>query len=220
MTTEGRFYADDGELWDYDPTRLQAALTDLEGLFLRMGLRINGNKTKTLLTLPTVATTNISTIAYKQRMNGIGDTYRTRKQRRTICPVCDQAMQMQSIATHYRSQHPMLPIPPMDAPVLLQDQNIDEYTITAHVKKVPIQCPVPSCGITVKGGWYNLRCHFQYRHHGTTITIAEEGYLPPCQLCGFQCEEPHNAHQNSKLCTKGCKFNTRRTYTQQIIQAR
>jgi len=191
------------------------ALSDLEKLFLQMGLQLNGNKTKALTTLPTVATTTISAVAYKRCMEGIGNTYWAQKQCRTICPACNQAMQIRSIAMHYRSQHPTLPIPP-----LLQDPDIDEYTITAHMKHAPVQCPIPSCGVTVKGGWYNLQHHFRFCHHGIMITIAKEGYLPPCQLCGFQCTEPHDAHKLRKLCTKGCKCNTQCIYTQQIIQAR
>jgi len=55
-------------------------LTDLEDLFRQMGLLINGSKTKALTTLPTVATTCISTTAYKRWMEGDGDTYRACKQ--------------------------------------------------------------------------------------------------------------------------------------------
>ncbi len=80
MTTQAWFYADDGELWDHDPTQLQWALSSMENLFLQMGLRINGSKTKALTTLPMVTTTSISTTAYKRRMEGVGDTYWARKQ--------------------------------------------------------------------------------------------------------------------------------------------
>jgi len=220
MTTQARFYADDGELWDHDPVQLQRALTAMENLFLRMGLRINGSKTKALTTLPTVATTTISTTAYKRRMEGVGDTYQARKQLRTICPICDVAMQMRSIQGHYRSQHPNIPLPPMDAPPILQDPSVREYTITAHEKHAPAQCPVPACGVTIDGGWYNLRRHFHFRHPELEITIAEEGYLPRCSECGFQCAEPHTTHKDSKFCLRGRRCNTRRSLTQQIIQAR
>ena len=220
MTTKARFYADDGELWDHDPAQLQRALTDLENLFRRMGLLINGSKTKALTTLPTVATTRISTTAYKRRMEGNGDTYRARKQLRTICPACDVAMQMRSLKGHYRTQHPNLPMPPMDAPPTLQDPDIRAYTITAHDKHAPAQCPVPACGVTMHGGWFNMRRHFHFRHPDIDITIAEEGTLPRCSDCGFQCPEPHEAHKASKFCMRGQRCNTRRTLTQQIIQVR
>jgi len=196
MTTKGRFYVDDVELWDHDPVRLQGDLTSMENLFLRMGLSINGTKTKALTTLPTIATTNISAVAYKRRMEGVGDTYRARKQLRTICPICDTAMQMRSVKGHYLSQHPGICIPTPDNPILQQNPD-NEYTITTHNKQAPIQCPVPSCGVTVKGGWYAICRHFLFRHHDIEITVAEEGTLPRCHECGFQCALPHTTHQRS-----------------------
>ncbi len=65
MMTKGWFYTNDGELWGHNPEHLQMALSSMEGLFLRMGLQINGRKTKALMTLPTIATTTISPPAYK-----------------------------------------------------------------------------------------------------------------------------------------------------------
>jgi len=94
MTTKGRFYTNDGKLWDPNPEHLQMALTSMEDLFRRMGLQINGRKTKALTTLLTIATTTISIPAYKRCMDGMGDTYHARKQHRTICPHCQTAMQM------------------------------------------------------------------------------------------------------------------------------
>jgi len=82
---------------------------------------IQGPQTKALTTLPTVAITTISAVAYKRWMEGVGDTYWARKQLRTICPICNVAMQMHSIKGHYRSQHPNLPLLPMDVPPMLQD---------------------------------------------------------------------------------------------------
>jgi len=208
MTTKARFYADDGELWDHDPAQLQQSLTDLEDLFRRMGLLINGSKTKALTTLPMVATTRISTAAYKRRMEGEGDTYRARKQLRMICPACDVAMQMRSLTGHYRTQHPNLPLPPMDTLPMLQDPDVRAYTITAHDKHAPAQCPVPACSVMIHGGWFNLHRHFRFRHPDIKITIAEEGMLPCCSDCGFQCPEPHEAHKASKFCMQGQRCNT------------
>ncbi len=75
LTTHARFYANDGALRDHDPLHLQQSLTTMETLFTRMGLVINGPKTKALTNLPKIPTTNISTVAYKRRMDGTGNTY-------------------------------------------------------------------------------------------------------------------------------------------------
>ncbi len=217
--TKGRFYADDGELWDHDPVRLQSALSSMETLFLRMGLRVNGSKTKALTTIPTIATTAISAMAYKRWMEGVGDSYRACKQLRTICPICDTAMQMRSINQHYQLKHPGVRIPTPANPFLLQNPDFGEYTITAYNKQALIQCPVPSCGVTVKGGWYAIRCHFLFRHHDIKITVAEEGRQPRCHECGFQCALLHAKHQCSCLCSGSRARNLRRSLTQQIIIA-
>ncbi len=76
MATKAGFYVDDGALRDHDPVNLQAALAIMEEMFTRVGLHINGKKTKALAVMPTPSTTNISTAAYKRRMEGEGDTYR------------------------------------------------------------------------------------------------------------------------------------------------
>jgi len=220
MTTKGRFYADDGELWDHNPAQLQMALASMEGLFIRMGLKINGRKTKALTTLPTIATTMISTPAYKRRMDGVGDTYRARKQQRTICPICQTAMQMRSIKGHYASQHPNLPVPPPTSERLLQDPRADHYIVTEPDKHADIQCPIPSCGVTMKGGWYAIRRHFLFRHHGIEVEVAEEAVMNPCSDCGFQCALPHDKHKLSDLCKAGRRRAECRVLTQQIIATR
>ncbi len=217
MTTKGHFYADDGELWDHNPAQLQMALASMEGLFIQMGLKINDRKTKALTTLPTIATTTISTPAYKRRMDSVGDTYRTRKQQWTICPICQMAMQMCSIKGHYASQHPNLPVPPPTLERLLQDPRADHYIVTEPDKHMDIQCPIPSCSVTMKGGWYAIWRHFLFRHHGIEVEVAEEAVMNPCSECGFRCALPHDKHKLSELCKAGRKRAECRVLTQQII---
>jgi len=185
-----------------------------------MGLSVNGAKTKALTTLPTISTTTISAVAYKRRMEGVGDTYQAWKQLRTICPICDAAMQMRSIRSHYHSQHPGVRIPTPDNPFLQQNPETDEYVITAYDKHAPIQCPIPSCGVEVKGGWYAIRRDFLFHHHDIKIHVAEEGMLPQCSECGFQCALPHATHQCSRMCIQGRSCKLRRSLTKQIIVAR
>jgi len=220
MTTNGHFYADNGKLWDPNPEHLQMALTSMEDLFLQMGLQINGRETKALTTLPTIATTTISTPAYKRHMDGVGDTYHTRKQRHTICPICQMAMQMQSIKGHYASQHPNLPVLQPTSERLLQDAQADYYIVMEPDKHAAIQCPIPSCGITVQGRWYAIQRHFLFRHHGIEVEVAKEAVMTPCSECGFQCALPHDKHKLSELCKAGRKRTACLALTQQIIATR
>jgi len=220
MTTKARFYADDGALRDQDPAQLQLALSAMEALFLRVGLRVNGRKTKVLAVSPTVATTNISETAYKRRMEGVGDTYQERKRARISCPLCETVLQARNLTTHYRVKHPSIPIPhPTDQPST-QNRTPSYYVLSEPDKHAIMQCPVPDCAVEVVGGWYALRRHFYFRHHADDVHIAEEGELPRCRKCGFQCAQPHDRHQRSKLCKKGQGRQHRRAVTQAIIVSR
>jgi len=221
LTTRARFYADDGALRDHDTGHLQRSLTTMEDLFTRVGLVVNGNKTKALTNLPKISTTNISSTAYKRRMEGTGETYRERKKRRTTCEICDTELQIRNIRTHYRSHHPTVPVPLPDEPLppILYATPVD-YIMTEPDKHADMQCPVPGCGVTMVGGGYNMRRHFAFRHQTVTVTIIEEGELPSCASCGFQCPLPHNRHRQSEMCAQGTEKRRRLELTQKIIYAR
>jgi len=153
-------------------------------------------------------------------MEATGETYRARKARRTTCPLCDVGMQTRSLPGHYRSQHPAAPLPP---PPLHHDLNTatdHHFLLSAPDKHADSQCPVPECAVTIQGGWYPMRRHFLFRHNTNHITIAEEGELPVCPECGFQCPQPQTAHLNSELCKAGWRRNTRRVLTQAILHVR
>ncbi len=129
----------------------------MESLFLQVGLHINGRKTKALTITPTASTITICNAAYKCCMEGTGETYHTRKACHTICAICDVAMQAWSIPGHYRSQHPNLPVPP--PPVLPTPAKAAisyDYIVSSPAKHDAIMCPIPSCAITIQGGWYNM----------------------------------------------------------------
>jgi len=150
-------------------------------------------------------------------MEGVGDTYWACKQLCTICPICNATMQMHSIKKHYQFQHLWICIPTPVNPFLLQNPDYGKYTITAYDKQALIQCPVLSCGVTVKGGWYAICCHFLFCHHDIKIMVAEEGRLPWCHECGFHCALPHTTHQRSRLCSSSRAHNLRCSLTQLII---
>ena len=70
------FYADDGLLPSPMPNRLRAALHVLTGLFDRGGIQTNVVK-MVRMKLQTFSTSgSLSEVAYTQRMNGIGLSYR------------------------------------------------------------------------------------------------------------------------------------------------
>jgi len=111
LATWAKFYANDGTLHDNDyPTHLQTALASTEGLFLHVGLHINGWKTKALMIMPTIATSNSSMAAYKCQMEGTGNSYCKFKKYHVTCPLCKMAMQACSLLTHYQAKYPTNPI--------------------------------------------------------------------------------------------------------------
>jgi len=101
LATRVWFYVDDSALWDNDPANLQTSLGLMEDLFLCIGLKINGKKTKVLMIIPTPPTIKISTMAYKQCMEGEGDTYQECKCCHISCPICEITLQACSLPGHY-----------------------------------------------------------------------------------------------------------------------
>jgi len=178
MTTRARFYADDGALRDQDPDQLQSALAAMEQLFRRVGLPVNGKKTKALTTIPPTATTTISAPAYKRRMNGEGEMYRERKQARISCPLCDTNLQARNLPTHYRNLHPAAMVPhPTDIPPT-NTATPNFFLVWEPDKHATTQCPVPECAVDIVGGWYAMCHHFFFRHHHAEVTIVDKGDLP------------------------------------------
>jgi len=173
----------------------------MEEMFSCMGLHINGKKTKALAVMPTPSTTNISTITYKQCMDSNGDTCQKCKCCHITCPLCKMVLQARSLPGHYRLQHPGVVVPnPCDQlPWLAPGQPVD-YLVSEPDKKVDITCPVPSCSVTMTGGWYSLWQHFFFHHHTCMVTIIKEEEHPACERCRFQCLLLHLTHQASGLC--------------------
>jgi len=128
----------------------------MEELFLRVGLQVNGKKTKAMAILPTIATTNISDATYKRQMEGTGEMYRKHKQAQISCPLCKSTMQAHSLLTHFCTKHPTIPIPRPTDPGTYMDSIPMTYTIYEPDKKATITCPVPNCATDIKGGWYAI----------------------------------------------------------------
>jgi len=218
MATRAHFYANDRALRDHDPVHLQLALAIMEEMFSCMGLHINGKKTKALAVMPTPSTTNISTVAYKQHMDGNGDTYQECKCSHITCPLCKTVFQARSLPGHYRSLHPGVAVPnPCNQPPWLAPGQLVNYLVSEPDKQADITCPVPSCGITMTRGWYGLWQHFFFCHHTCMVTIIKEEQHPACARCGFQCPLLHLAHQASGLCQAGYDQRLWQASTQAII---
>ena len=169
-------------------------------LFERVGLRTNTEKTKVMTCTPRSIRSHVSESALKRRHEGGGESYRAKKRRRSMCPLCDKDLAVGSLPSHLRSQHgqdatgniALAPGP----------RNFATYSISPPTR-VRIPCPVEGCS----GGANNgnaLRRHFNQCHPDATIINRREASYAfrRCEHCGLQCS-PNNwkaGHRDSKYC--------------------
>ena len=63
---------------------------------------------------------------------------------------------------------------------------------------------MPSAGLSGEGVTrWNLRQHFQARHHRDLVNIPGEGVFPKCDLCGMQTNPMAFGHWRTALCRQG-----------------
>ena len=99
------FYADDGMLALSDPQWLQWAFTQLVGLFDRVGLKTNCNKTVSMTCRPCSTPGNRSEETYGHIMTGDGPKPKERKRERVTCRDCRREMAAGSLDSHRMTQH-------------------------------------------------------------------------------------------------------------------
>ena len=99
------FYSDDGMLASSDPRWLQWAFTQLLGLFDRVGLKNNCNKTVSMNCRPCSTPGNRSEETYIHIMTGDGPKPRERKRERVTCGDCGREMAAGSLDSHRMTQH-------------------------------------------------------------------------------------------------------------------
>ena len=192
------FYADDGFLASRSPEFLQQAFTCLIGLFERVGLQTNVDKTKTMTCFPGYIGGRMLSPAYKRRMTGEGESIRDRQRRRVECPQCGTPLHSGSLLQHMRSLHGLESViqPDDAAPAPPATYRI---SFPSYMDYVP--CPVEGCvgGATTR---CKLREHFARRHVQDTIIIREEGRLPRCRLCDMFVSHLAliQGHQNTRIC--------------------
>ena len=87
------FYADDGRLGSVFADRLQLALDSITTMFERVGLRMNADKTKFMVTVGSRPYGNLSDEAYHRMMLGEGPSYAERQKQRVTCSYCGDEMQ-------------------------------------------------------------------------------------------------------------------------------
>jgi len=196
------FYADDGRLAGTNAERLQSCLVYATELFARVGLKMNAPKTKAMVGHNGSLRLQLSTPAYKRRLDDSGDTYTARKRRKVSCPTCHAEVQERYLARHILSRHNDLNRPSKRRKLLEESERLPvRYNAFSPSYRWPLSCPVPDCPGRA-GTRDALRKHFCHRHPQDEIDIFPEGYLPKCPQCGMQVNAT-NSHLNSKRCQNG-----------------
>ena len=99
------FYADDSMVASSDPHWIQWAFNTLVGLFDRIGLHTNVDKTVSMTCRPFPTAGNQSEVAYERKIMGEGPTYRERKIERVECGDCRKGIAAGSLDAHWMVQH-------------------------------------------------------------------------------------------------------------------
>ena len=212
------FYADDGMVGSTDPDWLRSAIQHLCDLFRAIGLKPNTSKTQVMTCHPGDFRSVRSVDGYKRQLTGTGASYRDRKRRRTVCPVCDKDVSAASLASHLASQHGILsscsivPDGPLPAPA--------RYALSFPPKTCQ-DCPVNGCPYRATSSSL-LQRHFFYQHPTFSLFIKEDGHPRFCDRCGMSVSlhSLRRGHQTSKLCDANVLLNLKRERMKAAREAR
>ena len=95
------FYADDGMVSVSDPAWIQGAFSALVAIFDRVGLQTNVDKTVSMACHPCRAGTgNRTTEGYRQRLTGVGKTFKERQRERVACGEFGAELAAGSMSSH------------------------------------------------------------------------------------------------------------------------
>ena len=207
------FYADDGLLAGENPEEIKFGLEKIDEMFGRMGLRLNDDKTKYMVSEGDIRS-KLSNEAYDRMLKGRGRTYRERQKEKSKCQYCDKEITRAAMRKHCVDAHGR---EPERAPTEIEEEERGEFhtNMPGGRNKRGSRCPVPGCQYKAQDKYLMYR-HFAYRHPLATIVIAGEGRLPKCELCGMHSKDVQK-HQMTQECQKGRGRGERRT---QIERAR
>ncbi|KAL7427260.1 hypothetical protein ACHAXH_000579 [Discostella pseudostelligera] len=196
------FYADDGVLSARCPEWLQESFTTLVGLFERVGLRTNSQKTKVMTCVPGRIRVSHVEEVYNDYCHG-ASTHAARKRLRVECNICNQStMQAASLRSHLETQHDVFRSFVLNRE-LEGDQPAATFRADVDTTTSLYYCPVPGCPGEASTP-ISLRRHFIFRHPQHLVVIPQEGSFPypRCPRCRMQTsvESLNRGHQQSEQC--------------------
>ena len=196
-------YADDAYIASTSKLQVQRSMDILTGLFDRVGLRTNTEKTKVMTCVNEKINVRRSEEVYHNTKLGFR-TENEWKNRRVACDHCGLVMSAKSLPSHLETQHGVFRSRVLNRDLLLDDRE----SITYAARQSPSgawDCPVPDCPGSVTSPW-NLRRHFRDRHPLDLVNIPGEGTLPKCPRCDMQTNFANSRnHEQTALCREGAE---------------
>jgi hypothetical protein len=196
------FYVDDGWIASRDPEQLQHSFGILIGLFERVGLFTNVDKTKAMICIPGRIRTKLSTEVYERSRFGFC-TAKAWESRRVECDICGANLSASSLSSHLETQHDVYRSRVLNRD-LVDDRPTRTYFAPYSMASGKFKCPVPGCVGEAATKW-NMRRHFLDRHPKDLVVLPGEGLLPRCSDCGMQTSHSALAgkHRSTSLCRSG-----------------
>ena len=167
-----------------NPQWLQWAFTQLVGLFDRVGLNTNINKTVSMIYRPCTAAGNRSEEAYGRIMTGEGLPFRERKRERVECGDCGKEVAAGSLDSHRMTQHGKAKESLWtwtDAATVRGEGDEPQTYRIEFPKGGTTVCPVEGCPGRA-GTRTAIRVNFWRRNVRDIVIILEEG-KPPHPRC-------------------------------------
>jgi hypothetical protein len=193
------FYVDDAYLASRDPEFLQRALNVIVGLFSCVGLKINAQKTQTMICTPGRIRIQLPEDSYA-RLRGGTTSAGEWDSRMVVCCQCDASMMANSLCRHLAEQHNTYQAVVVPKDYLVPRAGVQYQAHPGRNGKIP--CPVPGCPGELWDGWM-LRCHFWDLHPFDRVVVLTEGYFPRCERCRMQVNPAYPRHIRTKKCGIG-----------------
>ena len=165
------FYVDNRMLASTNPGWIQIAFDTLNGIFNRVGLQKNAQKTVWMVCQPCQASWVNADKAYTWQMTGEGQSYKERQRERVLCPECGKDLEKGSLFAHCQIHHGVAKWgsgQEVDKEVGGEDPRTLRMLFLA--KSGPRPCPVK--GFSGRSTtWTVMRVHFRHWHFRDTVLI-------------------------------------------------
>jgi Reverse transcriptase (RNA-dependent DNA polymerase) len=221
------FYADDGVISGSDPILIQSMLDIYTDAFLRVGLKMNVAKTKSMMMVGRKCNEKTSRPVEQQEMTSkefqtmkvccdkckstVGRNYLKRHQETQKCKF--ENAKIQNDTTEILVEHADVHNDITENDISIDMNICHEISVNGTNETI---CPVSECTYHTNTS-YKMRQHFRSRHVHDTIVITEDGPdpLPKCPKCGIFQKNIGENHQQSSTCKQyALRLNAKNTQEQ------